>query len=169
MSSSDAKQINKRATAIEVEERIVLAQWMIVRGDSTAEIKRTFLGRFDIARTQTLRYLRAARERLRDENGLSEDFTLDDMKAQHYAMAMKIAKDPAEETKDRLAALKHAGNIYGVCAPKKIAQTNAAGDDPSGSLAIEALRELTLEELLILQKAKNRMQELARGRESKQN
>jgi len=41
---------------------------------------------------------------------------------------MRIAhEDSGEETSDRLAALKHAGAIYGVVAPKKIAPTTPDG------------------------------------------
>ena len=88
----------KRATRAEKEQRIVLAMTMIIQGYAKSEIKSTFRTKWGVGGYQTERYLRLARERLAAETGLSDDFTLNDMKVQHYAMAMKVAHaDSGEE------------------------------------------------------------------------
>jgi len=110
----------KRATDAEKEERILETMKLVIKGCSTSDIKRWFREEHGISWGHALRYLRIARERLAADTGLSDDFTLNDMKVQHYAMAMTIAQDASELTRDRLAALKHAGAIYGVNAPTRI-------------------------------------------------
>ena len=115
----------KRATEAEKEERILETMMLAVQGETTAGIKEFFRTVHDISWSHALRYLRIARDRLRDENGLTDEFTLEDMKVQHYAIAMRKVRE-CEEDKDQLAALKHAGSIYSVQTPTKIAPTTPA-------------------------------------------
>ena len=159
----------KRATGAEKEERIAQTMRLVIIGNSTADVKQWFRDTLEIQWCQALRYLRLARARLAAETGLSDEFTLDDMKRQHYTMAMRIAReDSGEEAKDRLAALKHAGAIYGVVAPKKIAPTTPDGTQPyeANKVAETALRGLSVEELRILKKVKERMTAIAEGEKS---
>ncbi len=154
----------KRATIAEKEERVLQTMKLVVEGRSTSEIKQWFRDELDLQFNQALRYLRLARERLAEENGLGDDFTLQDMKVQHYEMAMAVARDKeGEETKDRLAALKHAGSIYGVQAPRKIAQTTPDGKSTYNT-AREAVKDLSVEELHVLKKVRDKCRDLAAGR-----
>jgi len=147
----------KRATDAEKEERILETMKLVIKGCSTSDIKRWFREEHGISWGHALRYLRIARERLAADTGLSDDFTLNDMKVQHYAMAMKVAHaDSGEDAKDRLAALKHAGSIYGVQTPTKIAPTTPDGKQ-SYSPVKEALRQLSVPELEVLQKVRDRI------------
>ena len=116
----------KRATIAEKEERILQTMKLVVQGSSTSEIKQWFRVELDIQFNQALRYLRLARERLAEDTGLTEEFTLDDMKVQHYAIAMRKFRE-SKEAKDQLAALKHAGAIYGVTAHATVAPTTPDG------------------------------------------
>ena len=150
----------KKATKAEKEQRIQRAMMLIVQGCPKSEIKKAFRDAWGLGWYQIERYISYARERLAEETGLTDEFTLDDMKRQHYAMAIRIAReDSGYEAKDRLAALKHAGAIYGVLAPKKIAPTTPYGTQPYElKVAAEtALRGLSVEELRILKKVKQRM------------
>ncbi len=162
--TSEGHGEGKRATRAEKEQRIVLAMTMIIQGFAKSEIKSTFRTKWGVGGYQTERYLRLARERLAADTGLSDDFTLNDMKVQHYAVAMSIVRN-SEEDKDRLAALKHAGSIYGVQAPMKIAPTTPDGKLPY-SATKEALRELSVPELEILQKVRERVNTITAARGS---
>jgi hypothetical protein len=155
----------KRATDAEKEERIVQTMKLVIMGYSTADVKQWFREEHGISWGHALRYLRIARERLAAETGLSDDFTLNDMKVQHYAMAMKVAHaDSGEDAKDRLAALKHAGSIYGVQAPQKIAPTSPDGQTPYIQASLEALRTMTVDELRLMSEVGRRRDAiLARG------
>ena len=52
---------------------------LLLQGETTAGIKEFFRTVHDISWSHALRYLRIARDRLRDENGLTDEFTLEDM------------------------------------------------------------------------------------------
>ena len=145
----------KRATEAEKEERTLETMVLVVQGETTAGIKEFFRTVHDISWSHALRYLRIARDRLRDENGLTDEFTLEDMKVQHYAIAMRKFRE-CEDDKDQLAALKHAGSIYGVQTPTKIAPTTPDGKQ-SYSPVKEALRLLSVPELEVLQKVRDRI------------
>ena len=95
----------KRATFAEMEQRILTTMRMVILGLDTIDIKMYFRVELGIQWHQALRYLRLARARLAEETGLTEEFTIDDMKRQHYAMAMRAARK-SPEAKDRLEALK---------------------------------------------------------------
>ena len=123
----------KRATSAEKEDRILETMKLVIKGCSTSDVKKWFREEHDISWGHALRYLRFAREKLAAETGLSDDFTLNDMKVQHYAIAMRIVRDADASTRDRLAALKHAGAIYGVNAPTRI-DTRVSGPLPPRTL-----------------------------------
>ena len=145
----------KHATVAEVEDRVMQTMMLVVQGETTAGIKEFFRTVHDISWSHALRYLRIARDRLRDENGLTDEFTLEDMEVQHYAISMRKFRE-CEDDKDQLAALKHAGSIYGVQAPTKIAPTTPDGKH-SYSPVKEALRLLSVPELEVLQKVRDRI------------
>ena len=84
----------KRATSAEKEERVLETMKLVIKGCSTSDVKRWFREEHGISWGHALRYLRIARERLAAETGLTDDFTLNDMKIQHYAIAMRILNVP---------------------------------------------------------------------------
>ena len=148
----------KHATVAEVEDRVIETMTMVIKGRSTADVKRFLCGKYNIVWQTALRYLRVARERLREENGLIEEFTLDDMKAQHYAIFMDIVQN-SEKDQDRIAALRRAGAIYGVEAARNVTPTTQEVDKPHDLkvTAETALRDLSVDELRILKKVRKRM------------
>jgi hypothetical protein len=117
--TSELRVERKRATSEEKEERTVKAMEMVIQGKSTTDVKRWFREELGIQFNQSLRYLRFARERLAAEHGLGPDYSLADMKSEHYAIAMKIVAT-STDPRARIAALKHAGSIYGVEEARKI-------------------------------------------------
>jgi len=150
----------KKATKAEKEQRIQRAMVMIAQGCPKSEIKKAFRDAWGLGWYQIERYISYALARLAEETGLTVEFTLDDLKRQHYTMAMRIARaDSGEETKDRIVALKHAGAIYEVLAPRKEAPTTPEGTKPHELkiAAEEAVRDLSVEELRILKMVGKRM------------
>ena len=135
----------KRATSADKEERILETMKLVIKGCSTSDVKRWFREEHGISWGHALRYLRLARERLAAETGLSDDFTLNDMKIQHYAIAMREVRTGAT-SRDRLAALKHAGAIYGVNAPTRI-DTRVSGPLPPRTLAPDEMRSQVMASL----------------------
>ena len=161
--TSEGHGDGKRATRAEKEQRIVLAMTMIIQGYTKSDIKGTFRTKWGVGGYQTERYLRLARERLAEEDGLGPDFTLEDMRVQHYAMAMAIARsDSGASTRDRIAALKLAGSMYGIGSHHQTAPTDPAGH--SRDFAREAVKDLSVEELRVLRKVRDRIRDLAAGR-----
>lgn len=151
----------KRATAAEKEARVVQAMKLVIEGNSTSQIKQWFRDELDIQFNQALRYLRLARERLAEDDGLGPDFTLEDMRVQHYAIAMNVVAT-STDNRERLAALKLAGAMYGLDAPIKVAPTNPAGDKPY-ALEVEKLKKLPVEDLRALDAIRKRFAGLAQG------
>ena len=68
--TSEGHGDGKRATRAEKEQRTVLAMTMIIQGYAKSEIKSTFRTKWSVGGYQTERYLRLARARLAEEDGL---------------------------------------------------------------------------------------------------
>ena len=99
-------------------------------------------------------------------DGLGDDCTLEDLKVQHYCMAMKIASNRKVATRDRLASLIHAGDIYGVKAPRATAPTQPVVEKPkpyNNNVREIALKELSIEELRVMKKLRDRIREIENG------
>jgi hypothetical protein len=159
-----------RATEAEVEDRVLATMKLVIEGKSTTDIKSHFRREHEIQWCHALRYLRLARERLREETGLTDEFTIQDMRVQHYAAAMNKFRTYTEP-KDQMVALKHAGAIYGVAAPTKVAPTTPDGDKSyqSAEMTKAALRLCTVEELEVLAKVRERIKTMTQQRKSGSN
>jgi hypothetical protein len=137
----------KKATKAEKEQRIQRAMVMIIQGCAKSEIKKAFRDTRGLGWYQIERYMSYARARLAEEDGLGPDFTLEDMRVQHYCIAMQVVSNVDAPARDRLAALKLAGAMYGIGTASKVAPTTPDGQTPYVQASLEALRTMTVEEL----------------------
>ncbi len=135
---------------------------LVVEGKREGQIKDELCGAYGIGGWQAGRYLRLARDRLAEEHRLGPDFDMDAFRALHYAHAMSIFQE-SKDDKARVQALKHAGSIYGVQAPTKIAPTTPDGKSTYNT-AREAVKDMSVEELRVLRKVRDRIRDLAAGR-----
>jgi N-acetylmuramic acid 6-phosphate (MurNAc-6-P) etherase len=141
----------KKATKAEKEQRIQRAMVMIIQGCAKSEIKKAFRDTWGLGWYQIERYMSYARARLAEEDGLGPDFSIEDMRIQHYSMAMAIARaDSGATDRDQLAALKLAGSMYGIGTTNKVAPTTPDGQTPYVQASLEALRTMTVEELKLM-------------------
>ena len=140
----------KKATKAEKEQRIQRAMVMIIQGCAKSEIKKAFRDTRGLGWYQIERYMSYARARLAEEDGLGPDFTLEDMRVQHYCIAMQVVSNVDAPARDRLAALKLAGAMYGIGMANKVAPTTPDGQTPYVQASLEALRTMTVAELKLM-------------------
>ena len=131
---------------------------LVVADKREGQIKDELCGAYGIGGWQSGRYLHLARDRLAEEHGLGPDFDMDALRARHYAHAMSIFKE-SKDDKARVQALRHAGSIYGVGTPNRVAPNTPEVAKPNELkvAAEEAVRDLSTEELRILKKVGQRM------------
>lgn len=78
------------------------------------------------------------------------------------ALYRNASKDSA-----KIAALKAAGNLYGLDAPVRVAETNVAGEDKN--VQREAVKGLSKEQLRALRDAERQMEAIAGSQEENPN
>jgi hypothetical protein len=150
-----------KSTRVEMENRIQFAMQLICDGCQNWEVirrcKEQYAGRDGrpISRRSINRYVARARERLLQ----SVDIGKDEMAAQLAAILHRTISDPAATVRDKQRAVKLLADLFGIRAPLKVAQTDAAGND----IYREAMKDLSLDELRVLAKAHERAEQLRSG------
>ncbi len=146
----------KKATAPELGQRVLYTCQMILDGRQDHEIKRFFRSQYGVKFRQVSRYIRLARARLAEANGID----VDQMRAEFYARYLVIYRT-AENDAIKISALRSAGDLYGLNAPVKTAHTTVKGTDIDH--VRDAVKELSIEELRVLRKARDHLRRLTNG------
>lgn len=146
----------KKAVAGEVEQRVMFTTKMILDGRRKHEIKRFFRTQYGVGARQVETYIRLAREKLAEPNGMD----VAQMRAEQYARFMELARN-AKNDGCKIAALKAAGALYGLDAPQKVAETTSDGKDVNTARTM--VEQLTVDELRVLSAARRRLASIVKG------
>jgi hypothetical protein len=140
----------RKATSAEVQTRVAYTAQMILDGRRKHEIKRFFRAQYGTHARQVEAYIRLARERLADTG----DQDVAQMRAEFYQRYIRLFRE-SENDAIKISALRAAGDLYGLNAPQKVAQTTSGGKDVH--FIRETVKGLTVDELRVLKKARARL------------
>jgi hypothetical protein len=130
--------MSERATKAEVEERIRIVEKMLAQGYTKSMIKRFFRETYDIRARQCERYVSEARRRLLEETKIDRG----ELIAQSFEFYMSVLRSTEATVKEKLDARRKADELLGLIAPRKIAPTNADGDQTYGAAVMAELMQL---------------------------
>jgi hypothetical protein len=141
---------SNRASKEEVQLRVGYVVQMLLDGRRKHEIKQFFRSQYGIGARQVERLLCLARARLAEANGTD----VDQMRAEFYQRYIRLFRE-SENDAIKISALRAAGDLYGLNAPQKVAQTTSGGKDVH--FIRETVKGLTVDELRVLKKARARL------------
>lgn len=126
-----------KITKAEHERRVAFARKCI--GDLMmyeGEVKRVCAVKFGCSPRSAERYIKAAREQLRDQAGLSDD----DFRAQNLAPLQKIIADPKTSARAKIAAIKVVNRMYGLNKPQKHEISGPDGGDIPTQVTVQFIK-----------------------------
>ena len=141
-----------RASKEEFQLRVGYVVQMLLDGRRKHEIKQFFRSQYGLKARQVERHLSLARARLAEANGTD----VDQLRAEFFARYMRIFRETQNDT-SRIAALKAAGCLFGLDAPRKVAETTSNGTDVN--VMRQTVRGLTVDELRVLRRARDRLRQ----------
>jgi hypothetical protein len=149
------------ATQIEVHERIRLVADMLVRRIHKHQIKRALEDKYGLGARQAEVYISRAREYLVERTNRPKDEHI----AEAFAFYESIIRDPEAVTADRMRAQDALRQLLGLDAPVKVANTTADGDTVQNNINV-LVQQLSVEELTVLSRVRQRLLALEKGYEA---